>query len=145
MRNNKKSTILIGVLLLSIIFFSSCNGQNIKGLKNEKVKFNDLPTEIIEYVRNPTDLQSDILSMLLELPKEKEPNYTLETVKTLIGPWVDHEKLINIKKDISYKIDQGVPSPYIVYEDKLYIPDRYNIFTTVDDLSTLVFTQYDLK
>jgi hypothetical protein len=142
---NNISAILNGVLLLSILFLSSCNNRNIEKLTNEKVKFNDLPLEIKEYLKNPTDMQSEIHSMLLELPKRKEPNYRLQTVNTWIGPWVNHEKLINIHKDISYEIDQGVPSPYIVYQDKLYIPDRYNIFTTVDDLSTLVFTRYDLK
>jgi len=145
MSKNNISKILYGVLFLSILFFSSCNSRNIKTLKNEKVSFNDLPVEITEHLKNSIDLQSDINSMLLELPKGKEPNYRLETVNTSIGPWVDYEKLININKDISYKIDQGVPSPYIVYDDKLYVPDRYNIFTTVDDLSTLVFTRYDLK
>lgn len=138
-------TILYGVFILSIIFLSGCNDRNINSLTNKKVKFNELPVEITSYLKNPTDLQSDIQSMLLELPKGKERNYRLETVKTWIGPWVDHEKLINIKKDISYEIDQGVPSPYIVYEDKLYVPNKYNIFTTVDDLSSLEFTRYDLK
>lgn len=84
-------------------------------------------------------------SMILELPKGRKPNYRLETVKTWIGPWVSHEKLINIKTNVSYKIDQGVPSPYIIYENKLYVPSKYNMFTTIDDLYTLGFTQYDLK
>lgn len=131
--------------LIIVILFSSCNGQNINTLKHEKVKFKDLPIEIAHYLRNPTDSQNDIQTMLLELPKGKEKNYRLETVKTWIGPWVAHEKLINIKKDIYYKIDQGVPSPYIIFEDKLYVPDRYNIFTTVDDLNSLEFTRYELK
>lgn len=131
--------------LIIILLFSSCEVQNISALKHEKVKFKDLPVEISEYLKNPTDVQNDIQTMLLELPKEKEKNYKLETVDTWIGPWVAYEKLINIKKDIYYKIDQGVPSPYIIFENKLYIPDRYNIFTTVDDLNSLWFTRYDLE
>lgn len=133
------------IFLLTAILFSSCNGHNIKALKSEKVKFEDLPVEIIEYLKNPTDFQNDIHTMLLELPKGKKKKYRLETIKTWIGPWVAHEKLINIKKNISYKIDQGVPSPYIVFENKLYVPNKYNIFTTVEDLNSLEFTRYDLK
>lgn len=133
------------IFLIIVMLFSSCNGRNIKTLKSEKVKFKYLPVEVIHYLRNPTDSQNDIQTMLLELPKGKEKNYRLETVKTWIGPWVAHEKLINIKKDIYYKIDQGVPSPYIIFENKLYVPDRYNIFTTVDDLNSLEFTRYELK
>ena len=131
--------------LIVIMLFSSCNDNNINTLKHEKVKFRDLPAEIIQYLQNPTDYQNDIQTMLLELPKGKENNYRLETVKTWIGPWVAHEKLLNIKNNISYKIDQGVPSPYIIFENKLYVPDRYNIFTTVDDLDLLEFTRYELK
>ena len=145
MTSRKKILTISIVLLLSILFFRSCNNRNIEKLANEKINFNDLPFEIKEYLKNPTDLESETNLMLLELPKGKDPSYRLETVGTWIGPWVDHEKLINIREDISFEIDQGVPSPYIIFEDKLYIPDRFNIFTTVDDLSSLVFTRYDLK
>jgi hypothetical protein len=131
--------------LIIIMLFCSCNGQNISTLKHEKVEFKDLPLEITQYLRNPTDYQNDMQTMLLELPKGNENNYRLETIKTWIGPWVAHEKLINIKNNISYKIDQGVPSPYIVFENKLYVPDRYNIFTTVDDFNSLEFTRYELN
>jgi len=131
--------------LIIVLLFSSCNGQNIDTLKHEKVKFNDLPVEISEYLKNLSDTQNETETRLLELPKEKEKNYKLETVKTLIGPWVAHSKLINIKKDIYYKINQGVPSPYIIFENKLYIPDRYNILSTVDDLNKVEFTRYDLE
>lgn len=132
-------------LIIVIILFSSCNGQNINTLESKKVKFKDLPVEITQYFRNPIEVQNDIQTMLLELPKGMEKKYRLETVKTLIGPWVAYEKLINIQKNIYYKIDQGVPSPYIIFENKLYVPDRYNIFTTVDDLESLEFIRYELK
>lgn len=128
-----------------IILFLSCNDRNINSLGNEKVMFKELPFEISQYLENPSDYQLDIQSMLLELPKGKKPKYKLETVNTWIGPWVDHEKLINIEENISYKIDQGVPSPYIIFEDKLYVPNKHNIFTTVDKLNSLEFTKYDLK
>jgi hypothetical protein len=133
------------IFLIITILFSSCNGRNIKTLKSEKVRFKDLPVEVTHYLRNPEDYHDDIQYMLIELPKGKENHYSLETVNTWIGPWESHKKLINIKKDIYYKIDQGVPRPYIVFENKLYVPDRYNIFTTVDDLNSVEFTGYDLK
>lgn len=132
-------------LLIIVMLFSSCNNRNINTLKSEKVKFKDLPVEITHYLRNPDDYHDDILYMLIELPKGEEDNYRIETVKTWTGPWESHKKLIDIKNGISYKIDQGVPRPYIVFENKLYIPDRYNIFTTVDDLNSVEFTRYELK
>jgi hypothetical protein len=138
-------TILNGMFILSIILFSSCNGRNVNTLTNEKVKFQDLPVEIIHYLRNSDDYHEDTLYDLIELPKGKENNYRMESVGTWIGPWESHKELTNIKKDVYYKIDQGVPRPYIVFENKLYVPDRYNIFTTVDDLKELEFTRYELK
>ncbi|GLB50103.1 hypothetical protein Y10_24710 [Neptunitalea sp. Y10] len=131
--------------LFIVLLFNSCKEQNINTLKVKNVKFTDLPVEITQYLRNPTDVQNDISTMLLELPKEKENEYKLETVKTWIGPWVSHEKLINIKNNTIYKINQGVPSPYIIFENKLYIPNGYNILTTVDDLNSVEFTRYELK
>lgn len=133
------------IFLIIVIFLISCNGQNISNLKHKKLTFKDLPSEIVNYIRTPTEVQRDIQEMLIELPKGKKDNYRLETVKTLIGPWVAYEKLINNDTNVYYKIDQGVPSPYIIFENKLYIPDRYNIFTTVDDLDKVEFTCYELK
>ncbi len=131
--------------LIIVIFFSSCNGQNINTLKHENVNFNDLPFEVINCIKNPNDFQEERSSMLIELPKGKNTEYKVENVKTLLAPWVSYVKLINVKKGIYYKIDRGVPYPYIIFDNKCYIPDRYNIFTTVDDLGSLEFTRYELK
>lgn len=132
-------------LLIMIVFFSSCNEQNINDLKCKKIKFKDLPFEVTHYLRNPKDYHDDTSYRLIELPKGGGKNYRIEAVKTMIGPWESHKKLVDIGKDIFYKIDRGVPRPLIVFENKLYVPDRYNIFTTVDSLDSLEFIRYDLK
>ncbi|PZX49223.1 hypothetical protein LV84_04287 [Algoriphagus ratkowskyi] len=133
------------ISLIIVMLFSSCNERNISTLKHEKVKFKDLPIEIVKCIKNPNDFQEERNNMLIELPKSKNVDYTVENVKTWIGPWVSYVKLIDIKNNTSYKIDRGVPDPYIIFEDKLYVPDRYNIFTVVDDLNSLEFTRYELK
>lgn len=135
------------LFILMLFGLSGCseNYYELSSLKHYTVNFNDLPEDIIMYLKNPTDYQNDIQTMLLELPKGKEKNYKLETVDTWLGPWVAYEKLINIKNDVYYKINQGTPSPYILFENKLYIPDRFNIFTTVNDLNKVEFTCYILK
>lgn len=139
----KSVLIVIGIILLFTVF-RIWTSRNIDHLEHETIAFENLPTEVQHYLENPTDVRSDVQSMILELPKNKKPQYKLETVKTLIGPWVDHEKLINIQTERYYEIDQGVPSPYIVYENNLYIPNTYNIFTTVNDLKTVKFKRYYL-
>ena len=139
------SILLNGLLILLILFLSGCNDRNINTLTNEKVKFKDLPVEITHYLRNPNDYHEDILYDLIELPKGKENKYRLESISTWIGPWESHKELIHLKKNLHYKIDRAVPRPYIVFENKLYVPDRYNIFTTVSDLYELEFIRYQLK
>jgi hypothetical protein len=133
------------IFLVIVILFSSCNGQNISTLKHEKVKFKDLPFEIINCIKNPNDFQEERNNMLIELPKGTNPEYRVENVKTWTGPWVSYVKLIDIKTNVYYKIDQGVPNPYFIFENKLYIADRYGIFTSVKDYPTLEFTCYTLK
>lgn len=133
-------------ILVVVILFSSCNERNISTLKHEKVKFKDLPLEIINCIKNPNDCKEKRNQMLVELPKGKNPEYKVESVKTRTGPWVSYVKLTDIETNGYYKIDQGVPYPYFIFENKLYIPNRFNIlFTTVKDYSTLEFTCYTLK
>ncbi len=135
------------VFILMIFGLGGCNKSyyNLSDLKHDKLNFNNLPQDIILYLKNPGEYQIDIQNMLVELPKNKKSNYHLETVNTLIGPWVAYEKLVDKEKNIYYKIEQGVPSPYIVFENKLYIPDRFNILTAVEDINKVEFSCYILK
>lgn len=135
------------VFILMIFGLVGCNKSyyNLSDLKHDKLNFNNLPQDIILYLKNPGEYQIDIQNMLVELPKNKKSNYHLETVNTLIGPWVAYEKLVDKEKNIYYKIEQGVPSPYIVFENKLYIPDRFNILTAVEDINKVEFSCYILK
>ncbi len=82
--------------------------------------------------------------MLLFVNLADTATYSLETVGTLIGPWVDYEKLIDKQKNISYRINQGVPSPYIVSQKKLYIPDRFDILCG-GSVFEAKYTEYQLK
>lgn len=131
-------------LVIAMLYLCySCN--NIGNLNHQKVRFKDLPSEVAVYLKNPTDYQDVMQNRILEIPIVTEKEYRLETVKTWIGPWVSHHKMISKKTGKIYKIDQGVPSPYIVYKKRLYIPDEYNIFTGVEDIESVEFTQYDLE
>jgi hypothetical protein len=131
--------------LAIVLLFCSCNGRNISTLKHEKVKFIDLPIEIINCIKNPNDFQGERNNILIELPKGSNPVYIVANVKSWTGPWVSYVKLVDTRTNVYYKIDQGVPSPFFLFENKLYIPDRYGVFTSVKDYSTLEFTCYTLK
>lgn len=146
MKTPKFKSVVIGIgILLLFTVLRSWTSRNIDHFEHEVISFRNLPMEVRNYLEHPSDVVSDANSMLLELPKTKKKQYKLETVKTWIGPWVDREKLINIETKQYYEIDQGIPSPYIVYEDSLYIPNAFNIFMTVKDLNTVKFKRYYLK
>lgn len=135
-------------MILTIFLFTlfGCKDYdfNISKLKKEDLNFNSLPIEIKQYLLNPPDYRNDIKKMLVVLPNSEMNNYRLETVKTIVGPWVDYEKLLDVKKKISYRISQGIPSPYIIYKAHLYTPNRYNIYT-VGDMEDVIFTSYTLR
>ena len=139
------SVLTATAIILWFTVFRGCTSLDISYLNNETVAFKNLPIEVQQYLENPTDIRTDVNSMILEIPKDNEPRYKLETVKTWIGPWVDHSKIIDTETKQYYEIDQGLPSPYIIFDNKLYIPNTYNIFTTVDDLNQVMFTKYDLE
>jgi len=139
------SVVIVVFIILYVTVFRGCTSRNINYLSHEVVTFDSLPVEVQQYLEDPADVKLDVHSMILEIPKGNKPHYKLETVKTWIGPWVDHQKVINIQTNQYYEIDQGVPSPYIIFGDKLFIPNTYNIFTTVDDLNTVQFTTYNLE
>ncbi len=139
--NKKTKKMRYWIFLTIIIIFSNCN--NISTLKHEKVKFKDLPFNIRNCITNSYNLHDKKNKMLIELPKDINPSYKVQIV--LIGPWVSYVKLININTNVYYKIDQTEPYPYFIFGNKLYIPNSYNIFTTVKDYSTLEFTCYTLK
>ena len=137
-----KNLIVFIVLLLSF----SCKSLDYKiaSLEQKKLKFDELPFEIKEYLTNPFDPIGDSYKMLITININDTARYHLETIKTWYGPWVDYEKLKDKQKNISYRINQGVPSPYIVFRNKLYIPDRYNILDS-KSVFEAVYTEYQLK
>lgn len=146
MKTPKLISILIATaIILWFTVFRGFISRDIGYLNHETVTFNELPVEIQEYLENPTDTRVSVNSMILEIPRNDEPRYKLDTVKTWIGLWIDHSKVIDIQTNKYYEIDQGVPSPYIIYNNILYITNTFNIFTTVDDLNKLKFTKYYLE
>ena len=146
MKTPKLISVLIAtVIILWLTVFRGFTSRDIGYLSHETVAFKDLPIEVQHSLENTTNTRADVNSVILEIPESNESRYKLETVNTWIGPWLDHSKVIDIRTNQYYEIDQGVPSPYIIFDDKLYIPSTYNIFTTVDDLNKVKFTKYHLE
>jgi hypothetical protein len=132
------------LFILIPIVFASCSSReyNLNRLENRQLKFSELPTDVQMYLsRLPRCGESN---MLLFVEISDTTNYSLETIRTIIGPWVDYEKLIDKRKGFSYKINQGIPSPYIIFRNKLFIPDRFNILCG-ESVFEAKYTEYQLK
>jgi len=132
------------ILFIFTFIFCSCNFNEYKitRLEHKRLKFDELPSEVQKYLSNRPKCEDN--NMLLFVNLADTATYSLETVGTLIGPWVDYEKLIDKQKNISYRINQGVPSPYIVSQKKLYIPDRFDILCG-GSVFEAKYTEYQLK
>jgi hypothetical protein len=57
---------------------------------------------------------------------------------------VNYTKIVDFKNNIVYRIERTTSEPYIIYKNKLYIPDRYNILGREDAKET-VYSEYELK
>lgn len=131
-----------------MLVFSSCNAYDFKisELEQEKMKFSDLPTSVKEFLIQSLEFDNVSQNSLTIIDLKETDRYTFEVIfNKWVSSWVDYVKLIDTKSKISYRINQDVPEPYILFDNKLYIPDRFNIFTTVDDINEVEFTCYILK
>lgn len=114
---------------------------------------NKLEQEKLEYSRLPLKLQKFMYSIPEYNPYQKDilivdsidvNRYHVEEIKTIVGPWIAFFVLLDDKKENTYRIDRELATPYIIYADKLYIPDRYNIFCE-EDFKNAIYTVYQLK
>lgn len=136
------------VIIVSMFLFNSCSNSDFKitELKHYKLKFSDLPVTIREFLIQLPEFDKGNPSSLIVVNSREADRYVSEVIfNKWVSSWVDYVKLVDTRSKISYRINQGVPDPYIVFDNKLYIPDRFNILTTVDDLSKVEFTCYVLK
>lgn len=135
--------LLLGLLMVGCQSYD----YEISSLKYSRIKFDDLPEAVKSFYIDPSQFGfNSTNASLIEFAclDPKETLYSLETIKTRIGPWVAYDKLKDEKRNISYRINQGTPIPYVVFQNKLYLTDEFNVFTLIKDYSTLEFTCYAL-
>ncbi len=136
------------LIIVLIVLFGSCKRSEYKisELKSEVLTFSDLPLTMKEFLSQPPSNNNDNNSSSLVLINSKDSSrYDLEVIKTWYGPWVDCLKIHDATTNIRYKINQGVPSPFFIYENRLYIPDRFNTLFVNKNIEQVKFTSYLLK
>lgn len=128
--------ILFGILLLMLL--SSCN-MTVDNGGGKTVSFADLPREVQDTIMYWTDNYAPILTnsdSLISIGEGMpavisfDGRYTLDNVK--FGPWITHMILRRSSDGRKYDLSYNVPSPIIVRNDTLIIPNDYNILISFD-------------
>ena len=138
----KKIAILFLVFAIVIFIVHSCD-YRLWMLRKRTLTYYELPQRAREYITSipPCDPH---FKMCLFVDNEDRKNYQMKTVKTIVGPWIRCYKLTNVKKNITYTIERETPAPFFLYNDKLYVPNQYDIFCGVN-IKTESYMEYELK
>ena len=99
-------------------------------------KINKMPNRTLSYNQLPKEVQRKLVDFSCHLIEEKNRmllcdnndsnKYQTEEIPFIVG--IDYIKLIDTSNNLVYRIEQGTPLPYIIYKDKLYLADDYNIY-----------------
>ncbi len=131
-------------ILANIVFFlTSCIDYDyrISDLSCKELAFNELPVKLQEglsaYPSDTVFFKTGI--MLLEY---KDCIRFYDEAKK-IGPWIAYIKIIDADRNITYRVERICPPPYIIFNDRLYIPDKYNVLPL--HKKNIFFSEYELK
>lgn len=145
------------VLLLVVCCGCSSYDYRLKDLKQGSMRFDALPKPVrqcladfppeylIAEADDTTATWPDDGTLLFVDPRDTA-NYEAVTVfNRFVHSWVDYTLLIDKQNNLSYRIDQGVPIPYIIYEHKVFIPNEYNVLGIEESFKSAIYTEYQLK
>ena len=113
-------------------------------------KINKMPNRTLSYNQLPKEVHRKLVDFSCHLIEEKNRmllcdnndsnKYQTEEIPFIVG--IDYIKLIDTSNNLVYRIEQGTPLPYIIYKDKLYLADDYNIY---DVYESVHYSEYDLS
>jgi hypothetical protein len=131
------------LLFISVFLLVSCTfyDHKIENLPCKELSYKDLPVHVQEYMSN---VSYGFGREIMFIDDADSTTYRIESVPAVIGPWNSCYKLINVKKNIVYRIEQGTSFPLIIDKDKLYIPDVFVDFV-YDDYKSARYSEYELK
>lgn len=145
---------IVKYLLLLMVLSVNCSDYDhkISNLEHKKIELEDLPQAVKDFYMDPSGYKNggkgvcktDRHYVDLVCLSEYCDYYT-EHVLTCFGPFTAYVELIDFGRGMSYRIEQGIPSPFVVHEDKLYIVNQYNILRGLIDHATLEITCYTLR
>jgi hypothetical protein len=118
----KKIIFIIIAMSIIWIFFFRKKGYDINWLKHNTETYEQIPFEVQNILDNQKKYQkSEFYDGLFDVSNKGWKIREFE-----IGPWSDYTLIYN-EKD-KFKITDRLPIPYIIFNDKLYLPIQYNVY-----------------
>lgn len=137
------------LLTILILFLTSCAvdydyDYRINELFHQELSYKDLPKDV-KLLFHAASFGSTKKDRLLFVDSIDISIFHLTATKTILGPWIAYFKLIDNKKQISYRIEYSFPFPYVIYQNKLYIPERAEIYYCKEKIYELKYFEYRLE
>lgn len=133
--------------MLNLLGRNNCD-FNISELESRSLNYSELPFEFKSFLNDPSDFKHFTQNGLSLGAKTKLclncEEFEFETVNSFVSSWIDYYKLIDIEKNIIYRIDYGNNFPFVVHNRILYISESPDIFTGRIDIACLRFVAYYL-
>ena len=131
------------LLFISVFLLVSCTfyDYKIENMPCKELSYKELPPHVQEYLSSEP---SCFGRELMFVDANDSATYRIESVPTVIGPWNSCYKLINVKKNIVYRVEQGTSFPLIIDKDKMYIPDVF-VYFVYDDYKSARYSEYELR
>ena len=127
------------LLVATLVGCSFDCDYTIEKLPKNRISFKELPDSVKTFIIKNSGRAHDMIIV----NRNECLDYRLVTVKFIIDQWIDSYRLIDMKKNIIYKIDYSKPYPYILYNNNLYIPNVY--INDSSDYYKAKFVEYQLK
>jgi hypothetical protein len=119
----------------------SCT-YNINNLDKQKVHFNELPLSVQDTLIALAEQRNSALWFIFF----EQDRYDTKSLEWKRGPFTDGYEFTDNGKGKKYKINQGVPNPYIIYDNFLYHPVNFNLFSVYrENLRNEMFIKSALK
>lgn len=129
------------LFIIGVFFLAGCT--------NYDYRIDKMPSRTLSYKQLPERVQKSLVDYSCHLIEEKNgmllcddnDSNKYQRIAIPSDVMVYYIKLIDTSKNIVYRIEQGTPLPYILYKDKLYLADDYNIY---DVYESVQYSEYDL-
>lgn len=149
----KKYIILVLCGLIIFFFCKNCIYHNISIYSYDIIGYEELPKiikdslerRIAEACEVPIEIDDSTTIFQRDINYEPiciECSYSLK--RNTFGPWITSQTLINNESGVEYKLKYNTPDPIMVYKKYLFIPQDYNILTSVD-MHMITYRKYSLN